>query len=204
MKAHGKKFLPHDEDYKDMLRYDHFCHEKLIEAGYSPQGWDREKDVICVMKLKDPKRHWDIDGRKIYYFDSYVDAAEELIGVKQADYESNEAEKKKPLHITMQMWAEAGSFDRIAKAGNSVDDEIVEQFRNALPPIYNGENLLQAGDAYSHILVEELGVYAPTYATFKRCVMPSHPDGIWVYMGNCLRGETRDCTNLMKISRKTY
>ena len=108
----------------------------------------------------------------------------------------------KPNHITMEMWAEAGSFDRVAKAGDSVDDVIVEQFRNALPPVYNGENFMQAGGAYSHILVKDLGVYAPTYATFKRYVMPTHPDGIWVYLGNCLRNDTTDCTNLTEISRK--
>ena len=80
--------------------------------------------------------------------------------------------------------------------------KVVEQFRNALPPVYNGENFMQAGGAYSHILVKDLGVYAPTYATFKRYVMPTHPDGIWVYLGNCLRNDTTDCTNLTEISRK--
>lgn len=106
----------------------------------------------------------------------------------------------KPNHITMQMWAEAGSFDRIAKAGDSVDEEIVEQFRNSLPPICNGKEFMQAGGAYSHILVKDLGVYAPTYATFKKYILPeTNPEGVWVYMGNCLRHDTRDCTNLTEI-----
>ena len=131
----------------------------MYHTAWKLYGWDIAVYNVNAFYNLPEEISWD---------SSYVDAAEELIGVKQADYESNETEKKKPLHIIMQMWAEAGSFDRIAKAGNSVDEEIVEQFRNALPPIYNGENLLQADGAYSHILVEELGVYAPTYATFKR------------------------------------
>lgn len=100
----------------------------------------------------------------------------------------------KPNHITMQMWAEAGSFDRIAKAGDSVDDEIVEQFRNSLPPIVNGGEFMQAGGAYADIFIKELDTYAPLYATFKKCVTPTHPEGIWVYLGNCLRGKQEDLT----------
>jgi len=104
-----------------------------------------------------------------------------------------------PKHITMQMWAEAGSFDRIAKAGDSVDEEIVEQFRNSLPPIANGKEYMQAGGPYSHVLVKKLHAYAPTYATFKKYVMPTHPEGVWVYMGNCFRYCTKDYTNIEEI-----
>lgn len=101
-----------------------------------------------------------------------------------------------PKHITMQMWSEAGSFDRIANAGDTVDNEIVEQFRNSLPPIVDGEAFMQAGGAYDNILIKDLGVYAPIYTTFEKRPAVSNTDGLWVYVGNCLRGTREDCTKL--------
>lgn len=74
-------------NYYDLLRYNHFCYEKLTEAGYSPQGWDKEKDMVCIMKYKDPQKEWDIEGRKVYYFDEYIDAAENLIETTREDFD---------------------------------------------------------------------------------------------------------------------
>lgn len=105
----------------------------------------------------------------------------------------------KPNHITMQMWTEAGSFNHIAKAGDTVDDEIVEQFRNSLPPIVNGGEFMQAGGPFAHIFIKEIDTYAPLYATFKKCEASElHPNGVWVYLGNCLRYKTKDRTSLVK------
>lgn len=194
MKVHGGKITRLDADFDDVIRYDIFCYNKLIEYGYSPQGRDMKTDKVCVMKHKDLERYWDTADSKVYHFDSYIDAAEELLGITQNGRETNT-----PNHITMQMWTEAGSFDRIAKAGDTVDDEIVEQFRNSLPPVANGKMYMQAGGAYADIFIKELNTYAPLYATFKkREPSEQHPTGIWVYLGNCLRYETEDRTPLVK------
>ena len=89
MKAHGRKFCKLDADYWDMVRYNSFCHDKLIEAGYSPQGWDSKTDTVCVMKFKNPNKTWDTEGRKIYHFDSFTDAAENLIGITRKDFDKD-------------------------------------------------------------------------------------------------------------------
>lgn len=87
MKANGIKFSKQNPNYNDMIKYENFCHDKLVEAGYSPQGWDRKIDKVCVMKFENPKETWRTEGRKIYYFDSFIDAAENLIGITKKDFE---------------------------------------------------------------------------------------------------------------------
>jgi hypothetical protein len=87
MKANGRKFCKLDADYEDMVRYGSFCHSKLVAAGYSPQGWDAKTDTVCVMKYKNPEKAWDSEERKVYHFDSFIDAAEELIGITKEDFE---------------------------------------------------------------------------------------------------------------------
>ena len=81
MKANGKRFSKLDANYNDMVRYNSFCHDKLVEAGYSPQGYDMKTDKVCVMKFKNPQKTWDTEGLKVYHFDSFTDAAESLIGI---------------------------------------------------------------------------------------------------------------------------
>jgi hypothetical protein len=98
MKANGRKFCKQDADYNDMVRYNSFCHDKLIEAGYSPQGWDAKTDTVCVMKFKNPNETWDTEGRKIYHFDSFTDAAENLIGITRKDFEKQRGGQNRPTH----------------------------------------------------------------------------------------------------------
>lgn len=89
MKARGERILKQNANYYDMLRYEHFCYEKLIEAGYNPQGWDKKTDTVCVMKFKNPNETWNTEGRKIYHFDSFIDAAENLIGITEKDFDKD-------------------------------------------------------------------------------------------------------------------
>lgn len=96
-------------------------------------------------------------------------------------------------HVTMKMWEEAGSFDRIAKAGDTVDDLIAMEFMNSMPPILlgrdeDGISFFQNSEPYSHELTDNGKFYAPTYGTFER------KDGKWYYLGNCFRGERKDRT----------
>ena len=96
-------------------------------------------------------------------------------------------------HITMQMWAEAGSFDRIARPGDTVDEDVAMDFLNSMPPLTmsrsdNGVSFFQNSEPYSHEKTDSGKFYAPTYSTFER------KDGVWYYLGNCFRGEKTDRT----------
>lgn len=93
-------------------------------------------------------------------------------------------------HITMQLWEKAGSFDKIASPGDTVDEEIVELFMNCIPPLYYQSDYRQCGEPVKHCrLPENDSLYAPTYMTFKRI------DGVWVFVGDCFRGKSEHQTD---------
>lgn len=47
--------------------------------------------------------------------------------------------------VTMEDWAEAGDFDKAANPGDMVEEEIVDEFPNCLPPAKMGYGYLQVG-----------------------------------------------------------
>lgn len=92
-------------------------------------------------------------------------------------------------HITMEMWAEAGSFEKIAEPGDTVDEEIADHFLNVLPPLVQKEGYFQCSEPYSHVKTDDGKFYAPTYTTFRK-----NREGKWVFIGNCFRNGTVDKT----------
>lgn len=85
--------------------------------------------------------------------------------------------------ITMKMWEDAKYFSDIAKVGDEVEEAIVDEFANCVPPKIFNTNYVQCGEPYSHELEEKTGRYRATYTTFER------EDGRWVYRGHCFLGE---------------
>ena len=75
-------------------------------------------------------------------------------------------------------------FNKNFQPGDYVDQEIVDYFRDVLPPKSMSSNYLQVGEPYSHVLDQE-GRYRATYNTFTK----SAP-GVWLYRGHCIAGET--------------
>ena len=67
-------------------------------------------------------------------------------------------------HITREVWAAAGDFYKAAQPGDTVDEQIVNDFRDHM--------------------VDENGRWRPTFMTF------AFKDGVWVYCGCCFHGET--------------
>lgn len=87
--------------------------------------------------------------------------------------------------ITMDDWTD--SFSKIAKPGDYVEEKIVNQMRDCLPPACMRWNLLQVGEAYSHREDPNTKKWIATYPTFTKVV-----DGIWKYCGNCFCGEVAE------------
>ena len=79
-------------------------------------------------------------------------------------------------------------FDK-AQIGDYVDQELVDDFMDMLPPACMSTRCSQIGEPYSHRQDPDTGKRRATYATFKR-VSGEYPNGIWQYCGNCFRGET--------------
>lgn len=85
-------------------------------------------------------------------------------------------------HITREVWAAAGDFYKAAQPGDTVDEQIVNDFRDCVPPASMSSGYLQVGEAYDH-MVDENGRWRPTFMTF------AFKDGVWVYCGCCFHGE---------------
>ncbi len=77
-----------------------------------------------------------------------------------------------------------GDFNEDFKPGDYVDQEIIDYFRDVLPPRSMGPGYLQVGEPYSHVPAQD-GKYRPTYNTFI-----DEARGIWKYCGHCFAGET--------------
>lgn len=75
-----------------------------------------------------------------------------------------------------------------AKIGDYVQQAVVDDAMNCVPPACMRSDCSQVGEPYSHREDPETGKWRATYATFKR-VAGGWPDGIWQYCGHCFQGE---------------
>lgn len=74
------------------------------------------------------------------------------------------------------------------QVGDYVEQEVVDNAMDLLPPACMRSDCSQMGEPYSHREDPETGKFRPTYATFKK-VAGQWPNGIWQYCGHCFRGE---------------
>lgn len=83
-----------------------------------------------------------------------------------------------------------GDITEYLNINDIVDDEIVEYFRDVLPPKKNTSYMLQGGEAHDHILDDKTNKYKGIYITFNK------ENGSWIYKGICFIGENIDKSNL--------
>lgn len=83
---------------------------------------------------------------------------------------------------TMEDWQKSDAlyFDEFVNVGDIVGEDVIDYFRNSVPPIIDKKYILQAGDPYSTVNGKS------TYTTFTK------EDEGWVYRGNCFKGETKE------------
>ncbi len=74
------------------------------------------------------------------------------------------------------------------KVGDYVEEEVVDEMLDMLPPACMRADCSQIGEPYSHREDPETGKWRATYATFKK-VSGQYPNGIWEYCGHCFKGE---------------
>lgn len=74
-----------------------------------------------------------------------------------------------------------------AKVGDLVEEQVVDNFMDMLPPACMRSDCSQVGEPYSHRIDEKTGKSRPTFATFRRV-----EKGVWEYRGNCFRGENTE------------
>ena len=85
------------------------------------------------------------------------------------------------------LWTEDTFNYASVKIGDYVEQAVVDNAMNCLPPASMTSECSQMGEPYSHREDPDTGKWRPTFATFKR--ITSGPDGVWEYCGHCFRGE---------------
>jgi len=68
--------------------------------------------------------------------------------------------------------------------GDYVDQDVVDEQVNMLPPACMRSFCTQMGEPYSHRQDPETGKWRATYATFKKI-----RENVWEFCGHCFRGE---------------
>lgn len=74
-----------------------------------------------------------------------------------------------------------------AMAGDLVEEQVVENFMNALPPVRYSMACAQLGEPYSHKQDERTGEWRPTFLTFRKA-----GNDVWEYRGKCFAGEVEE------------
>jgi hypothetical protein len=91
--------------------------------------------------------------------------------------ENNEHFNEESIY-TMENWNNDGTLK--PKVNQLVDNEVIEELANSVPPTTYKSTCFQPGEAYSHS--EE---YIPLYMTFV------NKNGMWMYIGLCPKGTTK-------------
>lgn len=73
------------------------------------------------------------------------------------------------------------------QVGDYVEQAVVDEAMDLLPPACMSSYCSQMGEPYSHRVDPLTGKLRAVYATFKR--VTSGRDGIWQYCGHCFRAE---------------
>ena len=70
------------------------------------------------------------------------------------------------------------TMPELFKIGSFVDERIISNFRDVIPPIYEGQNIFQLGEPYCHA-EDENNKFRPCFLTF------SLEDKGWMFRGAC-------------------
>lgn len=92
------------------------------------------------------------------------------------------------LYEGKEVWTEETFSYQKVQVGDYVEQAVVDNAMDCLPPACMTARCSQMGEPYSHREDPETGEWKATYATFKK-VGGEWPNGIWQYCGHCFRGE---------------
>lgn len=92
-----------------------------------------------------------------------------------------------PKKITKEDWDKSHQdFTCLANAGDTVDEDIVQYFRDCLPPVAHNAIYLQCGEPYTHDVNPKNTCYEPAFITFVK------ENNTWRYKGICFLGEQKN------------
>lgn len=98
---------------------------------------------------------------------------------------------------TFQQWTETNKhLDTFLAPGDEVDLEMVDYFRDTLPPRAMKSDLIQLGEPYEHFRDENRKLRG-IYATLKRI------GDKWIYTGLCFAGENTPAIHHLFVTQKS-
>ena len=128
-------------------------------------------------------------GDKIVIIDEDKNIVKEFFEEKKEPVKNSirTATDFKPRYLSKKEYDDAyQSFSSLVRVGDMVDEQIVEEFRDCLPPVAYNARYLQYGEAYTHKFNPKTQKYEPAFMTFAKEV------GLWVYKGICFYKEYED------------
>lgn len=115
------------------------------------------------------------------YFCDHCGAALDPGEICDCKQQPEESERRT---VTYADWEAAGDFAKAARPGDYVEERIVDDMRDVLPPAKMERGFLQVGEPYSHEFDPETGHWRGTFPTFVK------EGQNWKYCGNCFIGKT--------------
>ena len=91
-------------------------------------------------------------------------------------------------HITMKDLEKVRYLIKVAKAGDSIDNDIINKLLSASPPTFLNSKCLQVGEAQREIYDVKTNTMQPTYLTFSK------EGSKWIYCGCCFKGKNTEPT----------
>lgn len=90
---------------------------------------------------------------------------------------------------TKAAWYASGlpTFEDFFDVGDTVDDELVQDMVDSVPPVLWRDSCTQIGEAYSSEYDEDRQRHRDTYITFHKAAT-----GRWVFDGYCFKGENKN------------
>ena len=166
--------------------------EKIIEVRteyYIKDGYpyvkvsieDQTIDVNVTQMLNGGTHFKDQNGNLIELTLTHKFAVLQCTLIEQDRLKYNHKKK------TFDEWTESGAidFDAYVDLHDEVDEAIVDNFLELLPPAFHTSCLMQMGEPNEH-LEDDRGNFAPTFMTFEKV------GSKWYYRGYCFCGKTEN------------
>lgn len=152
------------------------------ETAYVRLKYGEQVVEVNVTRLKNGCKYFENErGEKIKLGLSEMFAVLQNAGITQMELKFNGKPK------TMEEWNSSGitEFDDYVGLGDEVDEEIVDNYLDLVPPACHTKRLVQMGDPVEHLPNAD-GRYEAIYMTFEKV------DGKWYYRGYCFLCDTRN------------
>lgn len=89
-----------------------------------------------------------------------------------------------------------------ASPGDYVDQAVVDNAMNCMPPVCISSACSQMGEPYAHREDPNTGKWRPVFATFKR--VTASPNAVWQFCGFCFQGETTELERTLSTVPWSY